>query len=71
MGKSTGFLEYEREVGRGKTPEDRIKNWNEFHASLSEEEQRRQVDGLRCALLPVRHDDWRDGQRMPPAQSGA
>ena len=41
MGKSTGFLEYEREVGRGKTPEDRIKNWNEFHASLSEEEQRR------------------------------
>ena len=42
MGKSTGFLEYEREVGRGKTPEDRIKNWNEFHASLSEEEQRRQ-----------------------------
>ena len=46
MGKSTGFLEYEREVGRGKTPEDRIKNWNEFHASLSEEEQRRQ--GARC-----------------------
>ena len=62
MGKSTGFLEYEREVGRGKTPEDRIKNWNEFHASLSEEEQRRQG---------ARHDDWRDGQRMPLAQSGA
>ena len=46
MGKSTGFLEYERKAGRGKAPEDRIKNWNEFHASLSEEEQRRQ--GARC-----------------------
>ena len=46
MCKSTGFLEYERKAGRGKAPEDRIKNWNEFHASLSEEEQRRQ--GARC-----------------------
>ena len=36
----------ERKAGRGKAPEDRIKNWNEFHASLSEEEQRRQ--GARC-----------------------
>ena len=46
MGKATGFLEYEREVGRGEAPEERIKNWNEFHTPLSEEEQRRQ--GARC-----------------------
>ena len=46
MGKATGFLEYEREVGRGEAPEERIKNWNEFHTTLSEEEQRRQ--GARC-----------------------
>ena len=46
MGKATGFLEYGREVGRGEAPEERIKNWNEFHTPLSEEEQRRQ--GARC-----------------------
>lgn len=52
MGKSTGFLEYERKAGRGKAPEDRIKNWNEFHASLSEEEQRRQGPGVWTAVCP-------------------
>ena len=46
MGKPTGFLEYERETGRGAAPKERIKNWNEFHTPLSEQEQRRQ--GARC-----------------------
>ena len=46
MGKATGFLEYERETGRGAAPKERIKNWNEFHTPLSEQEQRRQ--GARC-----------------------
>ena len=46
MGKTTGFLEYERETGKAVNPKARIKNFNEFHTPLSEAEQRRQ--GARC-----------------------
>lgn len=46
MGKPTGFMEYQREVSADIAPKDRIKNFNEFHRHLSEEEQRRQ--GARC-----------------------
>lgn len=46
MGKATGFLEYSREVSPADSPKERIKNFNEFHAPLSEEKQRRQ--GARC-----------------------
>ena len=46
MGKPTGFLEYDRANGKAVAPLERIKNFNEFHASLSEEQQRRQ--GARC-----------------------
>lgn len=72
MGKITGFLEYERENGKALPPKERIKNWNEFHIPLSEEEQKLQgalAAGLRRSLLPVRHDDWRDGFRMSFKQS--
>ena len=40
MGKPTGFLEYERTEARSVEPKERIKNFNEFHTPLSEEEQR-------------------------------
>lgn len=33
MGKPTGFLEYERRVSEEIAPLERIKNFNEFHAS--------------------------------------
>lgn len=46
MGKITGFLEYERENGKALPPKERIKNWNEFHIPLSEEEQK--LQGARC-----------------------
>ncbi len=46
MGKSTGFLEYERVVAPATTPKERIKHFNEFHTPLSREEQRKQ--GARC-----------------------
>ena len=46
MGKPTGFLEYDRETGRCVEPKERIKNFNEFHIPLSEEEQR--LQGARC-----------------------
>ncbi|HEX9062642.1 MAG TPA: glutamate synthase subunit beta, partial [Clostridia bacterium] len=46
MGKPTGFMEYKRQVPADRTPEERIKDWGEFHLHLSEEEQRKQ--GARC-----------------------
>lgn len=46
MGKITGFMDYEREVGPEIRPEERVKNYKEFHKPLSEARQRQQ--GARC-----------------------
>ncbi|MBC3887790.1 glutamate synthase small subunit [Acetobacterium paludosum] len=46
MGKSTGFLEYTREVPMDRAPLERIKDWQEFHLELPEEVQ--QIQGARC-----------------------
>ncbi|MBU4438056.1 MAG: glutamate synthase subunit beta [Acetobacterium sp.] len=46
MGKSTGFLEYTREVPKDREPLERIKDWQEFHLELPEEVQ--QIQGARC-----------------------
>ena len=46
MGKPTGFLEYERTEAVALDPLERIKNFNEFHKPLSDEEQRKQA--ARC-----------------------
>ncbi|SFB02468.1 glutamate synthase (NADH) small subunit [Acetitomaculum ruminis DSM 5522] len=46
MGKATGFLEYERQGGVLVQEKQRIKNYNEFHEYLSEEEQ--QIQASRC-----------------------
>ena len=46
MGKPTGFLEYERKVGRVTPPLERIQHFHEFHALLPEQEQR--LQGARC-----------------------
>lgn len=46
MGKPTGFMDYEREGNLEIKPLDRIKNFNEFHVPMSEEERR--VQASRC-----------------------
>ncbi len=46
MGKATGFMEYEREDRPAEKPKERIKNFQEFYAPLSKEEQEEQ--GARC-----------------------
>lgn len=46
MGKSTGFMEYTRELPGDRDPLTRIKDWEEFHFHLKEEELRTQ--GARC-----------------------
>ena len=51
MGKTTGFLEYVREDGAVRSPEDRITDFNEFHKSLPLEKQR--IQGARCMACGV------------------
>ncbi len=46
MGKPTGFMEYERKNSTEISPLERIKNYDEFHIPLSEEE--RQTQASRC-----------------------
>lgn len=46
MGKPTGFLEYERHSNHSVPPKDRIKNFDEFHPPLNDEERKKQ--GARC-----------------------
>ncbi len=46
MGKPTGFLEYKRMDNSSCAPEERIKNFNEFHPPLSPEKRR--LQGARC-----------------------
>ena len=51
MGKPTGFMEYERQNNDTVKPNDRIKNFHEFHTQLSMEERRKQ--GARCMACGV------------------
>jgi len=46
MGKPTGFMEFERQSNRTIPPEERIKNFDEFHRPMSIEERRTQA--ARC-----------------------
>lgn len=46
MGKATGFMEYKRMNSKALKPKERIKNYNEFHTTLSKEE--RKTQGARC-----------------------
>lgn len=46
MGKSTGFMDYRREVSEMVEPKTRIKNFQEFHVPLSMEKQ--QIQAARC-----------------------
>ncbi|MGB3764935.1 MAG: glutamate synthase subunit beta [Phormidesmis sp.] len=46
MGKPTGFIEHLRQAPSEIAPQDRIRNWDEFHLPMSEENLRDQ--GARC-----------------------
>lgn len=51
MGKPTGFLEYDRETGKERLPEERILDFHEFHEQLPPERQKEQ--GARCMSCGV------------------
>lgn len=46
MSTPTGFMEYKRQLPGDRDPEQRVKDWEEFHHHLSEDELRTQ--GARC-----------------------
>lgn len=46
MAKPTGFMEYERELPPDRAPQERIKDWKEFH--LHYPENKLQVQAARC-----------------------
>jgi glutamate synthase (NADPH) small chain len=46
MGKLTGFLEFHRQAPKGRSPEERLRDWEEAHAEAGEELLRQQ--GSRC-----------------------
>ncbi|MEX0680975.1 MAG: glutamate synthase subunit beta [Balneolales bacterium] len=46
MGKTTGFMEFERKATPYRKPEERVNTWEEFNESLTEQELRDQ--GARC-----------------------
>ena len=46
MGKSTGFMEYKRELPPDRTENERVGDWQEFHLHMPQEKLREQ--GARC-----------------------
>ena len=51
MGKPTGFMEIDRQTSREIAPEERIKNFNEFHIPLHCDEQQAQgARGMDCGV---------------------
>jgi len=46
MGKTTGFMEYLREIPADREPLERLNDWNEFHLHMSDDGLRTQ--GARC-----------------------
>ena len=46
MGKPTGFMDYNRVTGPALPPEERIRDFQEFHCRLPQAEQEKQ--GARC-----------------------
>ncbi len=51
MGKPTGFMDYNRQTAEAVAPKERIRNFNEFHTPLSQEQQQKQ--GARCMACGV------------------
>lgn len=46
MGKSTGFMEYDRQLPKDRSPQERLKDWKEFHEHFTEDQHKTQ--GARC-----------------------
>ena len=80
MGKPTGFLEYNRELPSDRPPEERVKDWGEFHLHLHpeqlQEQDRNRLRGELAAiavqgaalLAPTNGSQVDDGRKGPSAK---
>ena len=66
MGKSTGFIEFDRETNPASPELERIKHWREFHEPLSKKE--RQEQGARCMNCGVPF--CQSAMKLPSGVSG-
>jgi glutamate synthase (NADPH/NADH) small chain len=55
MGKPTGFIEYLRELPVDRTPQERVRDWNEFHYHMEEKRLRQQAARCMDCGVPFCH----------------
>jgi glutamate synthase (NADPH/NADH) small chain len=55
MGKPTGFIEYLRELPVDRTPNERVKDWNEFHHHMDDKRLRNQAARCMDCGVPFCH----------------
>jgi glutamate synthase (NADPH/NADH) small chain len=55
MGKPTGFIEYLRELPVDRTPQERVRDWNEFHFHMEEKKLRHQAARCMDCGVPFCH----------------
>ena len=55
MGKPTGFIEYLRELPVDRTPQERVRDWKEFHHHMEERRLRNQAARCMDCGVPFCH----------------
>ena len=55
MGKPTGFIEYLRELPVDRTPQERVRDWNEFHHHMEDKRLRHQAARCMDCGVPFCH----------------
>ena len=55
MGKPTGFIEYLRELPVDRTPQERVRDWKEFHHHMEEKRLRNQAARCMDCGVPFCH----------------
>ena len=67
MGKPTGFLEYARRETDSRDPAERVRDWEEFHLPLPEDQRRRPAAEGEAAenSFPYYNGEWCKMQEIP------
>lgn len=65
MGKPTGFMEFDRELPRAKSPEERTKHYREFYQPLSDDKTQKQAARCMDCGVPFCHHGCPLGNNIP------
>lgn len=55
MGKATGFIEYQRQTAPDRPPQERVRDWNEFHLPLPDDDLNQQAARCMDCGVPFCH----------------